>query len=319
MRQAPHDPDPAPCLHCLAGRGLLDAPLRALDDREGAALPQGLPPVIDAHVHVFPPPIFAALWRWFDRYGWPVRYRLEAEAVLDFLLSRGVARIVACQYPHRPGLARALNAWLAALVADRPAVAGLASVYPSEADAPAALEEAFAAGLVGVKLHCHVQSFSVDDPALHGIYEVCARWDRPLLIHAGREPRSPAYPVDPYALCGAERIDRVLRDHPRLRLCVPHLGADEFGAYEALLERHDGLWLDTTMAVAGFLPLGSEAERAAWRLVAARPDRLLYGTDFPNLPYAWDRELRRLLERGGLGEEALAGLLGGNAARLYGL
>ena len=27
-------------------------------------------------------------------------------------------------------------------------------------------------------------------------------------------------------------------------------------------------------------------------LERSRPDRVMYGSDFPNLPYAWDRELR---------------------------
>ena len=51
-------------------------------------------------------------------------------------------------------------------------------------------------------------------------------------------------------------------------------------------------------------------------MLEARPERVLYGTDFPNLPYAWDRELSRLVERR-LGEEALAALLAGNARELY--
>ena len=78
----------------------------------------------------------------------------------------------------------------------------------------------------------------------------------------------------------------MLKDHPTLKLCVPHLGADEFDAYARLLERYDNLWLDTTMAVAGYFPMALPA-----RLLHVRPERILYGTDFPNIPYAWDREL----------------------------
>ncbi|MDB5099085.1 MAG: amidohydrolase family protein, partial [Cyanobacteria bacterium RYN_339] len=44
-------------------------------------------------------------------------------------------------------------------------------------------------------------------------------------------------------------------------------------------------------------------------------DRILYGSDFPNLPYAWDRELRNLAAMG-LGDAALAAILGGNARRV---
>jgi hypothetical protein len=163
-----------------------------------------------------------------------------------------------------------------------------------------------------VKLHCHVQCFAPDAPELDAIYAVCQARDRPLVMHAGREPASPAYRCDPYALCGADRIEAVLKAYPRLRLCVPHLGADEFDAYERLVLTYDNLFLDTTMVVGGFFPV-----EVPVRLLSARPDRVMYGTDFPNLPFAWDREVRTLA-RMGLGDDALERILGATARALFG-
>ena len=296
----------APCC------GILATPLAALDDPEGARLPPGLPPVVDAHVHLFPDRLFEAVWRWFGEHGWPIRYRLHARQVVDFLCDRGVAHVVALQYSHRPGMARVLNEWMAEFAALEPRIVPMATVLPGEEGAADVLRAAFADGLRGVKLHCHVQAFSVDDDAMGALYDVCVAHDRPMIIHAGREPKSPAYPVDPYEVCDAARVARVLEGWPKLRLCVPHLGADEFGEYAALLERHDNLWLDTTMLLAQYFP----TEDPVWMLMA-RPDRILYGSDFPNLPYAWDREIRRIagLE---LREEDLVALRGGNAVELYG-
>jgi predicted TIM-barrel fold metal-dependent hydrolase len=94
---------------------------------------------------------------------------------------------------------------------------------------------------------------------------------------------------------------------------IPHLGFDEFDAYEKLLERHENLWLDTTMMMSDYfeaLPVDLA------RLVEARGDRVMYGTDFPNIPYAWDRELVRLAK---LPDAVLPGVLGGNARRLFGI
>jgi len=65
------------------------------------------------------------------------------------------------------------------------------------------------------------------------------------------------------------------------------------------------------MAVAGYFPIPVPR-----RLLEARPERILYGTDFPNLPYAWDRELKQLLALK-LGDEVEAGLLGQNALQLF--
>jgi predicted TIM-barrel fold metal-dependent hydrolase len=297
----------APCC------GILANPLPGLDDPEGARLPAQLPPVVDAHVHLFPDRVFDAIWRWFAEHGWPIRYQLHAHQVIDFLCSRGVEHVVGLHYAHKPGMAAALNRWMAEFAVDEPRLVPLATVLPGEPGATEVLGAAFAAGLRGVKLHCHVQAFSVDDPSMAELYALCVEWDRPLIIHAGREPKSPAYPVDPHEVCDAGRVERVLRAWPTLRLCVPHLGADEFRAYGALLERFDGLWLDTTMLLADYFP---GLDDPTWML-SVRPDRVLYGTDFPNIPYAWDRELSRILELG-LGDDALVALLGGNARELYG-
>jgi len=286
-------------------------PPTALNDEEGARVPIGLPPVIDAHVHLFPDRVFEAVWRWFDRYGWPIRYKLHSPKVLDFLFARGIARVVALQYSHQPGMARMLNGYLAEIARAEPRVTGLATVLPGEPDAAEILDEAFRAGLQGVKLHCHVQCFSPDAESAREIYLACERADRPIVIHAGREPSNSNYRCDPRQLCSAERIARVLDDHPRLRLCVPHLGVDEFKAYEQLLERYDRLWLDTTMVLADYFPI-----ELPIRLLHCRPDRIMYGTDFPNLPYAWDRELRRLAQLD-LPPEHRAKILSANALDFF--
>ena len=288
-------------------------PLPALDDEDGPRLPASLSPVVDAHVHLFPDRLFDAVWRWFDAHGWPIRHKLYSPDVIAFLLSRGVERIVALHYAHKPGIARGMNAYMAGLVASEPRVVGLATVFPGEPGAEAILGEAFSAGLAGVKLHCHVQCFAPDEDALRPVYEACARAGKPLVMHAGREPRSPRYLCDPHALCSVERVERVLQDHPTLKLVVPHLGVDEHESYERLLTRHDNLWLDTTMVLADYLPW-----RIPPRLLQVRPERILYGTDFPNLPYAWDREITKLLEMD-LRDDALTSILGASASRLYGL
>ena len=47
-----------------------------------------------------------------------------------------------------------------------------------------------------------------------------------------------------------------------------------------------------------------------------RPERILYGTDFPNLPYAWDRELRAIVDQR-LNEPDLAQVLSGTVTELF--
>lgn len=304
----------AACLGCVSpgGERRWTMPLGEVGDEEGARVDPALPFVVDAHVHLFEDRLFEAIWRWFDTYGWPIRYKLKTPEVIRFALARGVGHIVALHYAHKPGMARRMNAFMAEIARGEPRVTGLATVMPGEPDAAQILEDAFDLGLSGVKLHCHVQCFSPDAPELKEIYEACVRRDMPLIMHAGREPTSPGYRCDTYALCSAERTEAVLRSYPTLRLAVPHLGANELEGYARLLERYDNLWLDTTMMLAGYFP----EDPRAFTMLEARPERIMYGTDFPNIPYAWDRELRRLGARR-LPDAALASILGDTARAFY--
>jgi len=293
------------------GTGMLAAPMPSLNDPEGDRVLDSLPPVIDAHVHVFPDSLFEAIRRWFDRHAWPIRYRLSAPQVIEFLFARGIRHIVALHYAHKPGISRDLNAFAAALVNEYLGVTALATVFPGEPDDLAILEEAFGMGLRGVKLHSHVQCFEFETPTMHRIYDLCSFHGKPMVIHAGREPKSPAYGCDPYILCGADRIRRILRSHPDLRLCIPHLGFDEFGAYDAMVQEFDTLWLDTTMTLGGYFMKDPPLD-----LAKLRSDRILYGTDFPNIPYAWDRELKQL-QRLDLPPQTLERILWRNAVDLF--
>ncbi len=291
--------------------GMLQTPLPAIDDREEDHVPKNLPAVIDAHVHLFPDNLFKSIWQWFEKFGWPIRYRLKSPEAIEFLLSRGVGRIVGLHYAHRPGVARELNAYMAKLCRSYQQITGMATVFPGEEKARQILAQAFDIGLSGVKLHCHVQCFDMLGAAMHEIYGLCQKSDKPLIMHVGREPKSPAYPCDPYELCSADKLEQVIKTYPHLRVCVPHLGADEFDTYRRLLETYDNLWLDTTMTLADYLPIGHIPD-----LEQMRADRLIFGSDFPNLPYAWDRELQRI-DHLNLARERLSKLLSQNAVEFY--
>ena len=86
---------------------------------------------------------------------------------------------------------------------------------------------------------------------------------------------------------------------------------DEFSTYQRLIETYDTLWLDTTMAITDFLPVEVDV-----RLEEMRTDRIMYGTDFPNIPYAWDRELKKLLEYP-LSEKVLSAIMHDNAVSFF--
>jgi len=293
---------------------MLKPNLPGIDDEEGERVPQGLPPVVDAHVHIFPESIFSAIWAWFDENAWPIRYRLSSADVLAYLLSHGESHVIALQYAHKPGISRMLNQHMVESCRDFPGkVTGMAAVFPGEQNAEGILKEAFGQGLMGVKLHAHVQCFDMNAKEMDVIYDVCESEQKPMVMHVGREPKSVAYRCDPYEICSAEKLENVLKNFPRLRICVPHLGFDELGVYRNLIEKYDTLWLDTTMMLANYFPVQESVD-----LNTYRSDRIMYGSDFPNIPYAWDRELKRLKDSG-LSLEKLQWISGKSAGDFFGL
>jgi predicted TIM-barrel fold metal-dependent hydrolase len=143
------------------------------------------------------------------------------------------------------------------------------------------------------------------------LFQVCSSCEKPVVVHAGREPKSPAYLCDPYKLCAAEKVERVLKNFPKLKICVPHLGIDEHADYRRLIEKYDNLWLDTAMAVTDYFPGYSPPPLHDMRI-----DRIMYGTDFPNIPYAWDHEIKRI-QKLNLPEASLERLMGKNAMDFF--
>ncbi len=293
---------------------MLKPSLPSFTDPEGAAVPDGFPEIIDAHMHIFPNHIFSAIRKWFDENAWHIRYEMTSDRAFDFLLSHGVKHIIALQYAHKPGIARDLNRYMAEKCHKyQNRVTGLATVFPGETDAARILQEAFDSGLKGLKLHAHVQCFDLNGPHMDGLYECCLINHKPIVMHVGREPKSAAYKCDPHEICSAQRVERVLRNFPDLKICVPHLGLDEITAYREMIEEYDNLWLDTTMVVTDYLPVSDEID-----LTRYRPDRVMYGSDFPNIPYAWDRELKEL-KRMNLPLHTLERILNQNAADFFDL
>jgi len=260
---------------------------RFMNDPE---LPTGTAPLIDAHVHLFPPRVFEAIWRWFTTHAWPIRYPLPSEGVVEFLERQNVSHLFALHYSHKPGMARALNAYITALAEQHPRIVPFGTVLPGEPDAEAIVAESLDTyGHVGLKLHCHVQKVAPDDPRMFPIYEAVARRGKVLVLHAGREPSSPAYGFDCRGLCGLEPIRRVLERYPELKLIVPHLGHDEWLEFLQLALEAPNLYLDTSFALGGYLTASPTLEQL---LPVAH--KLLFGTDFPNIPYPWGLELRFL-------------------------
>ena len=266
-------------------------------------------PLVDVHTHLMPERLFQAVRRYFRAHLWHPRYDAPTEELVQTLLDMGVARFVFMAYAHRADMSRSLNHWVANVESTfAPHAIGFGTFHPDDAEAlPGLADEAFGKlGLRGAKLHPQVGRFGVDDPRLDPLYARAMESGAILLIHAGRLPEANEH-------VGARAFGRMMRRFPRLKVVVAHAGADEFEAFFDLCGLYEGVYLDTAMVFNRFMGGPPPIQR-----VLEFQDRVLYGSDFPNIPYAVQSGVEAILDLR-LGRALEEKLLCTNAARLLGL
>ncbi len=180
-----------------------------------------------------------------------------------------------------------------------------ATFYPEEGAA------AYVAGLVEdgteiFKVHVQVGDFDLLDPLLEGAWGALAEAGTPVVVHASGGPVGNRH-------TGPGPMRALLERHPRLGAVIAHAGAPEYHGFLEIAEDFERVSLDTTMAFTDFF------EEMAPFPPALRPrlralghaGKVLLGSDFPNLPYAYAHQLeslarldlgRRLAARGVLGQ-----------------
>jgi predicted TIM-barrel fold metal-dependent hydrolase len=121
----------------------------------------------------------------------------------------------------------------------------------------------------------------------------------------------------PGAFTGPGPIGEVLERHPSLPMIVAHMGMPEHRHFLGFAERYDNVRVDTTMCFTDFTESGFLADRLGPRL-AALQDKVLFGTDFPNIPHAYAHQVEALA-RLGLGDDWMRAVCWGNAAALFGV
>jgi uncharacterized protein len=251
-------------------------------------------PTIDVHVHLHPEGLALAIQRHFARDGWVPQHPWSPEAVAAVLRARGVERFCFFSYAHKAGMARDLNRWVAETARHLPTAIPLGTLHVDDADLVGVAAEAFdELGLVGFKFHCSVQRFRADDARLFPIYERAEAEGRVFMLHAGTLPYRDAF-------TGFASVRPVLERFPRLRVCIAHMGCFEHEAFLALTDAYEHVYVDTTMALAPIAGryVGGDATAITNAQLLRHQDRILFGSDFPLIPYDYEEERRWALDRG---------------------
>jgi hypothetical protein len=251
-------------------------------------------PCIDVHVHLHPERLAHAIQRHFAGDGWVKAHSWEPAAVAATLRAHGVERFCFFSYAHKPGMARDLNRWVAETATGLPGAIPLGTLHPDDADVVKSAHEALDdLRLAGFKFHCSVQRFQADDPRLFPVYERAEAEGHVFMLHAGTMPYRDAF-------TGLAHVRGVMERFPRLRVCVAHMGCFEPDAFLALTEEFEHLYVDTTMALAPSAAkyVGADPVAITNAQLLRHQDRILFGSDFPLIPYDYEEERRWALDRG---------------------
>ncbi|MFJ6939205.1 amidohydrolase family protein [Streptomyces sp. NPDC101132] len=276
----------------------------------------GIPGLVDVHTHFMPERVLAKVWDYFDSAGpltgveWPITYRHEEDERVALLRRFGVRAFTSMLYPHKPDMAAWLNSWAAGFAARTPDCLHTATFFP-EAGAAAYVRAAVEQGARVFKAHLQVGGYDPNDDLLDPVWGLLAEAGLPVVIHCGSGPA-------PGKHTGPEPVARLLARHPRLPLVIAHLGMPEYEDFLALAGAYPEVRLDTTMAFTDFAERLAAFPPGARDRLAGLGDRILLGTDFPNIPYPYEHQLEAL-ERLGLGDDWLRAVCHDNGARLFGL
>ncbi|MEV6908337.1 amidohydrolase family protein [Amycolatopsis sp. NPDC051071] len=252
----------------------------------------GLDGLVDLHLHFLPKQVMDKVWDYFDQaeehYGmaWPVHYRTSEEERVETLRSLGVRKFAPLVYPHKPGMAEWLTSWALEFAERVPDAVPTGTFYP-EPSAVSGVDGALRAGARCFKAHVQIGGYDPRDELLDGVWGMLADAGVPVVVHCGHGPLRGRY-------TGLRLFEEILVRHPNLTLVLAHAGMPEMAFAFELARKYPRVYLDTTMVGVEFTRRGNPLPPDWTDLLAEFPDRVVLGTDFPNIPYPYATQLQAI-------------------------
>lgn len=244
--------------------------------------------IIDSHVHLFPDNLFDAIWKQFSvKYGWAVLHHLYHDKCIEYLRERDVRLIIFSNYAHKRGIAEGLNEWNTRVIDQFPGVYCFGAYHPDDENALKMAEDFLKhPKALGFKLQHLVQGFYPDDERLFPLYEMITNSGKRMLFHIGTAPFRSEF-------VGITHFKKVLKRYPELSATVAHMGAYEYEEFFELLAFYPQVYMDTAYT---FLPDIPMCYDLGPEYLETYKDRILYGSDFPNVIFPREIEIENLLQ-----------------------
>lgn len=213
-------------------------------------------------------------------------------------------------YAHKPGMASYLNNYILEESKRNPALIPFGTIYAGDENPlqeARSIFEDFA--FYGIKLHPFVSNEELDDQRFFPIYEMMESMGKVLICHPGS---GPVY----HNTNGADRLRAILKQFPKLKIVVAHCGAFEYGDYSTLGEDFENVYYDTAMNCIHHDVFENNCPGKEFFI--KYQDRVLYGSDYPNIPYEYLHQKDSILHLK-LGETVEQKIFSKNAKRLLGI
>lgn len=182
-------------------------------------------------------------------------------------------------------------------------------------------------GVIGIKLaHTHMH-FRMDDPRYYGIYELAAKYQKPVYLHTGPSPFPGTNQEPPYT--DPVFLEEAIASYPETSFILGHVGYDfinkELGAFEtciSLAQTYPNVFLEpSALGSAGSDPSGENMPTIIARIrEAGLVDRFIYGSDGPQSPGFLADYLERTvaaMERADYSPDEARAALSGNFVRVF--
>ncbi len=275
---------------------------------------------IDAHCHFFPPEIFKAIWDFFEKtdengniQGWSINYKLSTKELVRVLDTNNVKAFTTYNYAHKKGVANFINEWINQFCKKYKDAIPFGCVWPEDKDRVEYTQKNLDENnFLGIKIQPLVQEFYPDDERMYEIYDLILDRGKWICFHAGTAPYRNKY-------VGYKNFIKFLDKYPDINVIVAHMGAFKYKEFLGLLDKHENLYLDTAVI---FIPDNIFPERKIKRTtpeeLTSYQDRILFGSDFPNIPFEYQRSTKGLLEFD-LSKKFYDNIFFNNAKRLFNL
>ena len=194
---------------------------------------------------------------------------------------------------------------------------GFAGVDPRREDAAEVLEKAFTElEMKGLKLSPAMQYFMPGDPLMKPLYEICLRYNKPILFEAGMTwvKNSPSKYSNPL------NFEDVAIEYPELRMCLGHFGWPWTRETAMLILKYPNLYADTALlyfdSPKQFFQTTFNDQLGEYWIDRMLYDKVMFGSTYPRIE---QKRMVKATEALNLRPRQRAMVMGENALRFMGM